>query len=160
MALSEAEMLKEIMENISHPNIMHIDKVQFASMLDTLFCVNAMWSYFLVCCLISFACVHGRCFKWVWSFTWCFPFALEESCTSTSSGNMTWNLQQELLLYCTCCDELHSWIACVCRRGHFSERDAAVIMRDLMSGLHGALSCLFISFCRSLGRSVAPLKLY
>ena len=27
MALAEAEMLKEIMENISHPNIMHIDKV-------------------------------------------------------------------------------------------------------------------------------------
>ena len=27
MAISEAEMLKEIMENISHPNIMHIDKV-------------------------------------------------------------------------------------------------------------------------------------
>lgn len=30
MALSEAEMLKEIMENISHPNIMHIDKVATA----------------------------------------------------------------------------------------------------------------------------------
>lgn len=27
MALSEAEMLKDIMENISHPNIMHIEKV-------------------------------------------------------------------------------------------------------------------------------------
>ena len=27
MALAEAEMLKEIMENISHPNIMHIEKV-------------------------------------------------------------------------------------------------------------------------------------
>lgn len=27
MALSEAEMLKDIMENISHPNILHIEKV-------------------------------------------------------------------------------------------------------------------------------------
>ena len=27
MAVSEAEMLKDIMENISHPNIMHIEKV-------------------------------------------------------------------------------------------------------------------------------------
>jgi serine/threonine protein kinase len=27
MAVAEAEMLKEIMENISHPNIMHIEKV-------------------------------------------------------------------------------------------------------------------------------------
>ena len=27
MAISEAEMLKEIMENVSHPNLMHIEKV-------------------------------------------------------------------------------------------------------------------------------------
>jgi hypothetical protein len=27
MAISEAEMLKDIMENVSHPNIMHIEKV-------------------------------------------------------------------------------------------------------------------------------------
>ena len=28
MAVSEAEMLKDIMENVSHPNIMHIEKVR------------------------------------------------------------------------------------------------------------------------------------
>jgi hypothetical protein len=27
MAISEAEMLKDIMENVSHPNIMHIERV-------------------------------------------------------------------------------------------------------------------------------------
>lgn len=27
MAISEAEMLKDIMENVSHPNVMHIEKV-------------------------------------------------------------------------------------------------------------------------------------
>lgn len=74
MALSEAEMLKEIMENISHPNIMHIDKVFQVGL-----------KFYLV-----------------------FPL-----CTG---------------------GELYEHVI---RRGHFSERDAAVIMRDLMSGLHG-----------------------
>jgi hypothetical protein len=27
MAISEAEMLKDIMEDVSHPNIMHIERV-------------------------------------------------------------------------------------------------------------------------------------
>jgi hypothetical protein len=27
MAVAEAEMLKDIMENISHPNVMHIERV-------------------------------------------------------------------------------------------------------------------------------------
>ena len=33
MALSEAEMLKDIMENISHPNILHIEKVRYYRVL-------------------------------------------------------------------------------------------------------------------------------
>jgi serine/threonine protein kinase len=73
MALSEAEMLKEIMENISHPNIMHIDKVFQVGL-----------KFYLV-----------------------FPL-----CTG---------------------GELYEHVI---RRGHFSERDAAVITHDLLSGLH------------------------
>jgi len=73
MAVSEAEMLKDIMENISHPNIMHIEKV---------FQVGS--KFYLV-----------------------FPL-----CTG---------------------GELYEHIV---RRGHFTEHDAAVIFRDIISGLH------------------------
>ena len=73
MALSEAEMLKDIMENISHPNIMHIEKV---------FQVGS--KFYLV-----------------------FPL-----CTG---------------------GELYEHVI---RRGHFTEQDAAVIIRDIVSGLH------------------------
>jgi len=73
MAIQEAEMLKDIMENISHKNIMHIEKV---------FQVGS--KFYLV-----------------------FPL-----CTG---------------------GELYEHII---RRGHFSEYDAAVIFRDLISGLH------------------------
>jgi serine/threonine protein kinase len=73
MALQEAEMLKDIMENISHPNIMHIEKV---------FQVGS--KFYLV-----------------------FPL-----CTG---------------------GELYEHVI---RRGHFSEQDAAVIIRDLVSGLN------------------------
>lgn len=73
MALSEAEMLKDIMENISHPNILHIEKV---------FQVGS--KFYLV-----------------------FPL-----CTG---------------------GELYDHVI---RRGHFSEHDAAVLIKDLVSGLH------------------------
>lgn len=73
MAVAEAEMLKEIMENISHPNIMHIEKV---------FQVGN--KFYLV-----------------------FPL-----CTG---------------------GELYEHVI---RRGHFTEQDAAMLMRDLISGLH------------------------
>lgn len=73
MAVSEAEMLKDIMENVSHRNIMHIEKV---------FQVGS--KFYLV-----------------------FPL-----CTG---------------------GELYESII---KRGHFTERDAAVIIRDLISGLH------------------------
>jgi serine/threonine protein kinase len=73
MAISEAEMLKDIMENVSHPNVMHIEKV---------FQVGS--KFYLV-----------------------FPL-----CTG---------------------GELYEHII---RRGHFTERDAAIITRDLISGLH------------------------
>lgn len=73
MAISEAEMLKDIMENISHPNIMHIEKV---------FQVGS--KFYLV-----------------------FPL-----CTG---------------------GELYEHII---RRGHFTERDAAKIIHDIISGLH------------------------
>jgi calcium/calmodulin-dependent protein kinase I len=73
MALAEAEMLKEIMENISHPNVMHIEKV---------FQVGS--KFYLV-----------------------FPL-----CTG---------------------GELYEHVI---RRGYFTERDAAVILKDLVSGLH------------------------
>jgi len=73
MALSEAEMLKDIMENISHPNILHIEKV---------FQVGS--KFYLV-----------------------FPLC--------------------------CGGELYDHVI---RRGHFSEHDAAVLTRDLISGLH------------------------
>lgn len=73
MAISEAEMLKDIMENVSHPNIMHIEKV---------FQVGS--KFYLV-----------------------FPL-----CTG---------------------GELYEHII---RRGHFTEHDAAIIIRDLISGLH------------------------
>lgn len=73
MALSEAEMLKDIMENISHPNVMHIEKV---------FQVGS--KFYLV-----------------------FPL-----CTG---------------------GELYEHVI---RRGHFSEHDAAVIIKDLVGGLH------------------------
>jgi serine/threonine protein kinase len=72
MAISEAEMLKDIMENVSHPNVMHIEKV---------FQVGS--KFYLV-----------------------FPL-----CTG---------------------GELYEHII---RRGHFTERDAAIITRDLISGL-------------------------
>lgn len=72
MAISEAEMLKDIMENVSHPNIMHIEKV---------FQVGS--KFYLV-----------------------FPL-----CTG---------------------GELYEHII---RKGHFTEHDAAVILRDLISGL-------------------------
>eukprot|EP00601_Ochromonadales_sp_CCMP2298_P024078 CAMPEP_0173285796 /NCGR_PEP_ID=MMETSP1143-20121109/8825_1 /TAXON_ID=483371 /ORGANISM="non described non described, Strain CCMP2298" /LENGTH=615 /DNA_ID=CAMNT_0014224019 /DNA_START=59 /DNA_END=1906 /DNA_ORIENTATION=- len=77
MAVSEAEMLKDIMENVSHPNVMHIERV---------FQVGS--KFYLVFPL----CVGG---------------------------------------------ELYEHII---RRGHFTEHDAAVITRDLVSGLH-ALHC-------------------
>jgi serine/threonine protein kinase len=73
MAISEAEMLKDIMENVSHPNIMHIEKV---------FQVGS--KFYLV-----------------------FPL-----CTG---------------------GELYEHII---RKGHFTEHDAAIICRDLISGLH------------------------
>lgn len=73
MALQEAEMLKDIMENISHPNILHIEKV---------FQVGS--KFYLV-----------------------FPLC--------------------------CGGELYDHVI---RRGHFSEHDAAVLTRDLISGLH------------------------
>ncbi len=73
MAISEAEMLKDIMENVSHPNVMHIEKV---------FQVGS--KFYLV-----------------------FPL-----CTG---------------------GELYEHII---RRGHFTERDAAIITRDLISGLY------------------------
>ena len=73
MAIQEAEMLKDIMENISHPNIMHIEKV---------FQVGS--KFYLV-----------------------FPL-----CTG---------------------GELYEHII---RRGHFTEDDAANLMRDLISGLN------------------------
>jgi serine/threonine protein kinase len=73
MAISEAEMLKDIMEHISHPNIMHIDKV---------FQVGS--KFYLVFPL----CVGG---------------------------------------------ELYEHII---RRGHFTEHDAAVLTKDLISGIH------------------------
>lgn len=73
MAISEAEMLKDIMENVSHPNVMHIEKV---------FQVGS--KFYLV-----------------------FPL-----CTG---------------------GELYEHII---RRGHFTERDAALLTRDLISGLH------------------------
>lgn len=73
MAISEAEMLKDIMENVSHPNIMHIEKV---------FQVGS--KFYLV-----------------------FPL-----CTG---------------------GELYEHII---RRGHFTEHDAAIITKDLISGLH------------------------
>jgi serine/threonine protein kinase len=73
MAVSEAEMLKDIMENVSHPNIMHIERV---------FQVGS--KFYMV-----------------------FPL-----CTG---------------------GELYEHII---RRGHFTEHDAAVITRDLISGLH------------------------
>jgi serine/threonine protein kinase len=73
MAISEAEMLKDIMENVSHPNVMHIEKV---------FQVGS--KFYLV-----------------------FPL-----CTG---------------------GELYEHII---RRGHFTERDAAIITRDLISGLN------------------------
>ena len=72
-AIAEAEMLKDIMEHISHPNILHIEKV---------FQVGS--KFYLV-----------------------FPL-----CTG---------------------GELYEHII---RRGHFTERDAAIIIRDLISGLH------------------------
>jgi serine/threonine protein kinase len=72
-AVAEAEVLKDIMENISHPNIMHIEKV---------FQVGS--KFYLV-----------------------FPL-----CTG---------------------GELYEHIV---RRGHFSELDAAIIIRDLIGGLH------------------------
>ena len=73
MAVSEAEMLKDIQENLSHPNIMHIEKV---------FQVGS--KFYLV-----------------------FPL-----CTG---------------------GELYEHVV---RRGLFTEQDASVIMRDLVSGLH------------------------
>eukprot|EP01034_Spumella_vulgaris_P029182 gene29182-36188_t len=73
MAVQEAEMLKDIMENVSHQNIMHIEKV---------FQVGS--KFYLV-----------------------FPL-----CTG---------------------GELYEHII---RRGHFTEHDAALIVRDLISGLH------------------------
>ena len=73
MAITEAEMVKDIMENISHPNIMHIEKV---------FQVGS--KFYLV-----------------------FPL-----CTG---------------------GELYEHVI---RRGHFTEKDAAILMRDLTSGLH------------------------
>lgn len=73
MAVSEAEMLKDIMENVCHPNIMHIEKV---------FQVGS--KFYLV-----------------------FPL-----CTG---------------------GELYEHII---RRGHYTERDAAKITRDLVSALH------------------------
>jgi len=73
MAISEAEMLKDIMEHVSHPNIMHIEKV---------FQVGS--KFYLV-----------------------FPL-----CTG---------------------GELYEHII---RRGHFTEHDAALIVRDLISGLN------------------------
>eukprot|EP01039_Chlorochromonas_danica_P000439 gene439-473_t len=73
MAVSEAEMLKDIMENVSHPSIMHIEKV---------FQVGS--KFYLV-----------------------FPL-----CTG---------------------GELYEHII---KKGHFTEKDAAVIMKDLISGLH------------------------
>lgn len=72
MALQEAGMLKDIMENISHPNVMHIEKV---------FQVGS--KFYLV-----------------------FPL-----CTG---------------------GELYEHII---RRGHYTERDAAVVFRDIISGL-------------------------
>jgi len=73
MALQEAEMLKDIMENICHPNIMHIEKV---------FQVGS--KFYLV-----------------------FPL-----CTG---------------------GELYE---AVIRRGHFTEHDAAILTRDLISGIN------------------------
>ena len=37
MAISEAELLKEIMEHISHPNIMHIEKVHYIYIIYTIY---------------------------------------------------------------------------------------------------------------------------
>jgi hypothetical protein len=56
MAVGEAEMLKEIMENISHPNIMHIEKVfqvlklmftscSFVYSLSSSSCINQFFCY-------------------------------------------------------------------------------------------------------------------
>lgn len=73
MAMSEAEMLKDIMENISHKNVMNIEKV---------FQVGS--KFYLV-----------------------FPL-----CTG---------------------GELYEHVV---RRGHFTERDAAIITRDLISGIY------------------------
>ena len=73
MAVQEAEMLKDIMENVSHPNIMHIERV---------FQVGS--KFYMV-----------------------FPL-----CTG---------------------GELYEHII---KKGHFTEHDAAVITRDLISGLH------------------------
>lgn len=73
MAISEAEMLKDIMENVSHPSIMHIEKV---------FQVGS--KFYLVFPL----CTGGELFEHI------------------------------------------------VRKGHFTERDAAVILYDLISGLH------------------------
>lgn len=73
MAIQEAEMLKDIMENISHPNIMHIEKV---------FQVGS--KFYLV-----------------------FPL-----CTG---------------------GELYEHII---RKGHFTEEDAALLTKDLITGLH------------------------
>ena len=47
MAVGEAEMLKEIMENISHPNIMHIEKV-FQVNMAQLFCPQVGNKFYLV----------------------------------------------------------------------------------------------------------------
>jgi len=73
MAMKEAEMVKDIMENVSHPNILHIEKV---------FQVGS--KFYLVFPL----CTGGELYEHVIS------------------------------------------------KGHFTERDAAVIIRDLVSGLH------------------------
>ena len=73
MAISEAEMLKDIMENVSHPNVMHIEKV---------FQVGS--KFYMV-----------------------FPL-----CTG---------------------GELYEHII---RRGHFTEYDAALLMRDLVGAIH------------------------
>jgi hypothetical protein len=44
MAVAEAEMLKDIMENISHPNVMHIERVfQVSGVLLTV-CTQLFWA--------------------------------------------------------------------------------------------------------------------
>lgn len=82
-AVREAEMLMEITQHISHPNIMRIEKVFQVSYIHVCVCiVYSILVYYLILIrfLILLLYIHKYNIRWETNSTWCSLFVLAGNC--------------------------------------------------------------------------------